>query len=220
MIYYAVIGDIKSSREIKNREEVQERLNIVLEEVNEIYKADVAADFLITLGDEFQGLLNNADHLLETVKYIQRRMYPIKLRVGVGAGEISTKINRSAAIGSDGPAFYAAREMVTAIHERENRYKKQAADIQLDFYGRNSFAVKTINTMLSLLKVIEDGWTEKQRYTIWDMMLNQGSQEACASRMGTSQSTVARRLADGKYVVYENALDTIAEAMRKLEGCE
>ena len=217
MIYYAIIGDIKASKELSNRKETQDALNCVLKEVNTAYETEIAANFLITLGDEFQGLLKTAGHLLEIVKYIQRRMYPVKLRFGIGAGEISTKIDRAAAIGADGPAFYAAREMITEIRERENRYKKQAADIQMDCYGRAVFAVRAINTMLSLLKVIEDSWTEKQRYTIWDMMIHQGSQEMCAARMGTSQSTVARRLQDGKYVVYEHALDTVAEAMRKLE---
>ena len=217
MIYYALIGDIRASREINNREAAQELLNQVLKEVNETYASDMAADFLITLGDEFQGLLKTANHLLEIVKHIQRRMYPLAFRFGIGAGEISTKIDRKAAIGADGPAFYAAREMITMIHEREDRYKKQAPDIQVYYYEKNIFAVRTINTMLSLLKTIEDGWTEKQRYTIWDMMLHRGSQEFCANRLGTSQSTVARRLADGKYIIYENALETIAEALRKLE---
>jgi hypothetical protein len=49
------------------------------------------------------------------------------------------------------------------------------------------------------------------------MMVNQGSQESCALRLNTSQSTIARRLADGKYVVYVNALKIIEEAIGKLE---
>lgn len=34
------------------------------------------------------------------------------------------------------------------------------------------------------MKIIEDSWTEKQRYTIWDMMIHQGSQEMCAEMNG------------------------------------
>ncbi len=35
MYYIAVIGDIKSSKKIKNRRQVQEKLNVVLKYVNE-----------------------------------------------------------------------------------------------------------------------------------------------------------------------------------------
>ena len=60
---------------------------------------------MITLGDEFQGLLEITVSILEIIKYIQREIYPIKLRFGVGIGNVSTLINHEAAIGADGPAF-------------------------------------------------------------------------------------------------------------------
>lgn len=216
MSYFAIIGDIKLSKNIANRDEVQKRLKITLDYVNATYSEDIAAKFLITLGDEFQGLLVHSNHILVIINYIQRKMYPIKLRFGVGIGEISTEINREAAIGADGPAFYAARNMIDDIHEQERKIKKQAADIQIAFYDRDYFEVAEINTMLSLLKVIEDNWSEKQRYTIWDMIMNGGSQDVCAQRMNTSQSTVARRLADGNYIIYKKTKAIITEAINTL----
>ena len=44
--YIAVIGDIKNSRNIKNRGEVQKKLNGVLEEVNERYAEDLSSKFV------------------------------------------------------------------------------------------------------------------------------------------------------------------------------
>lgn len=217
-MYYAIIGDIKESKKIINRYEVQEKLKEILVKVNFVYQADIAANFLITLGDEFQGILKKSENVLEIIKYIQREMYPIRVRFGVGVGEISTKIDKKAAIGADGPAFYAARDMIGFLHEQEKQLKNQSADIQISFYDQASFDIIQINTMLSLIKVIEDSWTEKQRYTIWDMMINRGSQEMCAQRMGTTQSTIARRLSDGKYIIYEKSLKTIGEAINRLEG--
>ena len=75
--------------------------------------------------------------------------------------------------------------------------------------------------MFSLLKTIEDGWNEKQRYTIWDMIRYQESQDMCARRQNTTQSTVARRLSGGKYLVYNKAIATVKEAIQRLEkyGC-
>ena len=218
MIYYAIIGDVKDSRTLPNRNDVQEKLKKVLLDINRIYNKDIAADFLITLGDEFQGLMLKSNNIIKIVKHIQRELHPIQIRFGIGIGEISTKINKKAAIGADGPAFYAARNVITMIHELEKKIKIQAPDIQISLYTeKNIFEIKEINTLLSLIKAIEDSWTEKQRYTVWDMMINHGSQNECALRMNTSQSTVARRLSDGKYIVYVNAINTAEEAISRLE---
>lgn len=216
MQYYAIIGDIKRFKKIENRCEIQEKLKKILDNVNSIYNNDISAKFLITLGDEFQGLLEITAPILEIIKYIQREIYPIKLRFGVGIGNVSTLINHEAAIGADGPAFYAAREMIEFLREQEKKLKKQAADIQISVYEKKCFETEEINAMFSLLKIIEDSWTEKQRYTIWDMMIHQGSQEMCAERMDITQSTVARRLADGKYIIYQRTMEVIDEAIRRL----
>lgn len=136
MQYYAIIGDIKRSKKIENRCEIQEKLKKILDNVNSIYNNDISAKFLITLGDEFQGLLEITAPILEIIKYIQREIYPIKLRFGVGIGNVSTLINHEAAIGADGPAFYAAREMIEFLREQEKKLKKQAADIQISVYEK------------------------------------------------------------------------------------
>lgn len=216
MEYIAIIGDIKESKKIDDRNMVQEELNHILNHINQIYSPDISAKFIITLGDEFQGLLRESTHLFDIVKYIQREMYPVRLRFGIGIGEIRTDIFYEAAIGADGPAYYAARETMEELREQEKRIKRQAADIQISVYDTESFEIAQINTVLALMKIIEDGWSDKQRYTIWDMAQNGGSQEECAKRMNTTQSTVARRLADGNYITYERAKRTVDEALKRL----
>ncbi len=123
MNYIAIIGDIKNSKTITNRNQVQEKLNNVLKHINETYYTDIEARFIITLGDEFQGLLKNYEHILDITQYIQQKMYPVNLRFGIGVGKIYTKIFYEAAIGADGPAYYAAREMVKQIRKQEKKYK-------------------------------------------------------------------------------------------------
>lgn len=77
---------------------------------------------------------------------------------------------KKAAIGADGPAFYAARQMIDFLKEEEKHLRNQAPDIQVAFYNKESFIIDEINMMLTLTKIIEDNWTDKQRYTIWDMI--------------------------------------------------
>ena len=216
MHYLAIIGDIKHSKAIDDRYEAQEQLNKVLRSINKKYSHDIAADFLITLGDEFQGLLNSASSLVDILGYIQREMYPICIRIGIGIGEICTRINRKAAIGADGPAFYAARKAINEVHKKEKKLKKQAPDILIEVDGNSRLDIEQVNTILHLLKIIEDNWSDKQRYTIWDMLLNGGSQEECAKRMKTTQSTIARRLTSGYFAVYEESRHLLREVVRQL----
>ena len=218
MNYIAIIGDIKHSKDISNRYEIQEKLKGVLDYINGKYKKDIAAKFLITLGDEFQGLLSAAEPLVDIVGYIQNEMFPIRIRIGVGIGEITTEINPGAAIGADGPAFYAARKAINGIHDTEKKLKKQAPDIQIELAGNSDIDYEQINTILSLLKVVENGWSESQRKTIWDMLQNGGSQEDCARRLNTTQSTVARRLSSGNYMVYNNSRKLLHEVTKRFDN--
>ena len=119
MNYIVIIGDIKHSKSISNRYEIQGQLKKTLDYINKKYKTSVAARFLITLGDEFQGLLSTAEPLIDIIGYIQNEMFPVRIRVGVGIGEITTEINKNAAIGAYGPAFYAARRAIIEIHDTE-----------------------------------------------------------------------------------------------------
>lgn len=54
-MYCALIGDLISSTKIqsKERKRLQEKLKLLIDRVNSDYKDYIAANFLITLGDEF-----------------------------------------------------------------------------------------------------------------------------------------------------------------------
>lgn len=216
MNYIAIIGDIRESKKLCERNETQEKLKRILDNINKNFESDISAKFVITLGDEFQGLLRNYNYVFNIIKYIQKEMYPVNIRFGVGVGKISTDIISEAAIGADGPAYYAARNMIDELREQEKKLKNKAADIQVAFYNRECFEITEINTLLSLIRLIEEEWTEKQRFTIWDMEQFGGNQEECARRMDVTQSTVARRLYDGNYITYERAKKTIAEAFKRI----
>lgn len=220
MEYVAIIGDIIASKEVQERGHIQEKLRYVLNQINSMYIDNISAKFIITLGDEFQGLLKDGRNLLDIIKYIQREMYPVRLRFGIGIGEISTEIFHEAALGADGPAYYAARDAMEELREQERKFRKQAADIYISKYNAVCLEMKEINTMLSLIKVIENKWSDAQRYTIWDMEENGDSQETCAKRMNTTQSTVARRLADGNFITYQRAKTTLKEALSRLGETE
>ena len=217
--FVALIGDIKSSRSLMMRNEIQEQLSSILDEINIRYRKSIAAKFLITLGDEFQGLLFDGKNILKIIQDIRMKLYPVELRFGIGIGKISTRIDTEMALGADGPGYYHARNAIDILKDNEKRNKKVVADIRLEMEESNSSQVTLINTIFELEKSIEQTWTQRQREIIWDMMKNQDGQKDVAYRMGITQSSVQKNLAKGRYYVYANALKNVQSILGEIEKC-
>ena len=216
MPYIAIIGDIKDSKKLNDRKKIQEKLQKVLNEVNQKYYEDISSNFMITLGDEFQGLLCNGSNILQIITEIESKMYPVKIRYGIGVGEIITDINADMAIGADGPGYHKAREAVEYLKQNEKRKQIDSADIRLGIEGDNESVTIMINTIFTLLTVIKESWSDRQREVITDMLGHQDGQVNVARRMGIQQSTVQRILAKGRYYAYKEALDTVGKVLGEI----
>lgn len=214
--YIAIIGDIKDSKKLNNRNEVQKKLKGILDDINREYYNDIYSRFTITLGDEFQGLLFNGSNCMNILSEIERKMYPVKLRIGIGIGDITTDINRELSIGADGPAYYMARTAIVRLKENENKKQTNPADMRIEIDGNCEILTMTINTILSLMTVIKDSWTDRQREVIWDMLEHQDSQLKAAKRLGISQSAIQQNLSGGKYYAYKEAFDTIGKILKEI----
>jgi len=216
--FIAIIGDIKASKEIENRNEIQKKMNKVLEEINKEYKNDISSKFLMTLGDEFQGLLNNGTNIMNIIFEIERQMYPINLRFGIGIGKITTNINKEMAIGADGPGYYKAREAIEFLKSNEKKKKAVISDIWFKVEDNDQIVIVMLNTILTLMKAIKDSWTNRQREIIWDMLENQDSQVKVAERLKIQQPTVQKSFSKGKYYTYKNALDIIKKVLKEMKN--
>lgn len=216
--FAAVIGDIKDSRHLENRKEVQVHLQEILDRLNEKYKDHIVSKFLITLGDEFQGLLCGGEHILDMVNEIRMEMYPVRLRFGIGFGQITTDINSEMALGADGPGYYRAREAVELLKEREKKNRPVLAELCLRLDEKDQEKEILLNTVFDLMYVVESGWTERQRETIWDMLLYGDGQQNTARRLSISQPTVQKALAAGSYYTYENALKNASKILGDIQN--
>lgn len=216
--FAAVIGDIKDSRHLENRKEVQVHLQEILDRLNEKYKDHIVSKCLITLGDEFQGLLCGGEHILDMVNEIRMEMYPVRLRFGIGFGQITTDIKSEMALGADGPGYYRAREAVELLKEREKKNRPVLAELCLRLDEKDQEKEVLLNTVFDLMYVVESGWTERQRETIWDMLLYGDGQQNTARRLSISQPTVQKALAAGSYYTYENALKNASKILGDIQN--
>lgn len=215
--YIVIIGDIINSREVKQRGEVQEKLKQVLHAINKKYNSDIAAKFMITLGDEFQGLLHNGENTMKIIEDIRSIMYPVRIRFGIGIGGVSTSISQMETREIDGPCYYNARNAIDYLKKNEKRYQSNDADTRIEIEDDVSNISSLMNTVFSLMSVIEQNWTERQRTIIYDYAFHQDGQEKCAARLEIAQSSVQRGLVNGNYYAYAQALSTINNILGEIQ---
>lgn len=112
MEYITMTCDIRQSNRLENREAVQMLLIDTLKEVNRVFARSVASPFIITLGDEWQGLLHGDCDYNEIIAFIRERMPEISFCTGIGIGEITIHNFELTVNQLDGPSFHKARKAV------------------------------------------------------------------------------------------------------------
>jgi len=108
-----VIGDTVQSRMIEppQRAVVQRDLERVMSRINTRYRDAVLSTFLITLGDEFQGIVRHPQVIPDIVQDIREQFPRTRFRIAVSKGRLSTPL-KPVALGTDGPAWHDARKLL------------------------------------------------------------------------------------------------------------
>lgn len=207
MMYCAIIGDIVGSKKIENRQEIQDKFNEVLSNANQIYNDSIASRFTITLGDEFQGLLNKPSVCIEIIEFIREKMYPVQLVFGIGVGQMETRFSKETSIGSDGPAYWYARKMV-----EKAKNKKPS----ICFFS-NSHHDLLINSLLLISESSINSQTKKQKEMI-TLYREHRSQYKVAELLHITQSSVSSTLKKSLYHEIEDTKDSIKEFLKSQWG--
>lgn len=215
-MYCAVIGDIINSKKIEKREEVQKKLKLALLKINDEYKKQLASYFTVTLGDEFQGLLNNPKSVFLIISIIKKELHPIEIRFGIGFGSIYTEIDKEVSMGADGPAYHNARHAIENIKINNKKYENEKKNIFVKWSEKSGVRKSEIielenlmNANLSACAFIETKWTKKQREVISKIMNSELSQRDIATIFKIKQSNVHRRLSTSGYYTYEKCMETV-----------
>lgn len=113
MNYITIVFDIKDSRKISNRNEVQEILIKTIKKCNEAFKDIIASPFLIILGDEWQGLLKEGSDYNKIIKYFKDSLPSnIDFYTGIGIGDVTVNNFELTVNQLDGPSFHLARKAI------------------------------------------------------------------------------------------------------------
>jgi len=191
-IYLAVIADVVRSRTIIDRGAFQKQLARAIASINKSYARTIASKFVLTVGDEFQGLLTNADQIVEILASFRSAIHPVELRVGIGVGRISTPL-RPEALGMDGACFHHARAALERAASRETPVEVEAGTL------RELFSIYAV-----LYGALRGLWTERQRQVI-DLAMSGLEGKAIASRLSISPPAVTQHLNAARWNAMEEA---------------
>jgi SatD family (SatD) len=205
---YVLLGDVKSSRKIENREHFQNELINSYEKINKIYKEDIYANFKIIKGlDEIGCVLSNISHIYEIIIEILDDIYPNSMRFALVLDTINTGLEEKDITKMDGPAFHKASSMMISLKESKEFFnmsikdessgvidnKPQSKGIMIDTYVEE-LLVKIINLTIS----IREKWTKNQRQIIkeYEKTMNQNK---VAKKHNISQQAVSKQLKNSRW---------------------
>lgn len=207
-LYVALIGDIRGSRELEDRNEAQMEFKQVVDSLNHDIPTDsIASRFTVTTGDEFQVLLRGAFDAIEAAVLASDRFHPARLRFGIGRGELDTAVNPNQAIGMDGPCFHRAREAVKLAREDEAWLRVSGWSKDLD---------RHVNSMFDVVQCLREDWTDRQAQFA-KALKQEGTQKEVADRYGVSKSTVSESLSAGHVHEVRRAENSLAGLLQDIQ---
>lgn len=216
--YVAIIGDIVGSKKIKNRQDIQKQFKAVLSEVNKRFTTDIASEFMITLGDEFQGLLKSRQNVMKIVREIEMAMTPVELRFGIGVGEVSTMIDFKNTLEMDGPAYHRARAMMDTMHEMKTQYSVRQTNIMIASGDDNREIDELMNATLSVCSALKSKWTDRQKEIVHHYLTHDENQYKTATALDIGQSSVNKALKSTRFYSYKAAMDVIEKFLSENRG--
>jgi DNA-binding CsgD family transcriptional regulator len=187
--YCAIIGDIRRSRSLPRRARVQQRFADAITAINREFKKEIASKFLLTLGDEFQGLLHSVSGSYRLVCRFQDLMAPVEFSFGIGVGTLSTPL-KPEALGMDGEVFHRARAAL-------EKARKSKRDI---LYDLDSPSLDLLNALVGLIGHERRRMTARQRQ-ILRLMEETERQETVARRLRISQPAVSKVVSSLRHVL-------------------
>jgi len=208
MRYLVLIGDMEESRHIKDRNQAQNHFKAACKKINSRRKHyGVVSPFMVTLGDEFQGVLIDPLRLWEVIAHLELEMFRVcQFRFSIGLGNISTQLNSRSSLGMDGPAFYLAREGIESLRKRDGLYGVTGLGLE---QGLVQYA-------LDLWSAARRKWNYNRMATFC-RLLEGVSISKIASELGVTEQAVYRTRRDGELDTVIGMLTEISRLISREE---
>lgn len=180
-----LLGDVISSKKIKNRAKFQEKLIEACNAINKANKNDIIANMKIIKGsDEIGCLLGNLAPLYNIIKGLSDELYPVKIRFVMVRGKIDTGYETRDISQMDGPAFHQASKLIMDLKKEKLIFNMLSSNKILDTLLTNN---------INLIYLLKKRWSH-EKLEIINAYERWGDQRKVASELGISQQTVSYHL--------------------------
>lgn len=161
MKYAAIMFDVVESRKYYERYDVQNLLMKCVDYLNTIYRYAIKKDVVSSAGDEFQGLFLDLQSAFLYIRKLQILIYPIKIRCGIGYGEIKYDVEEWSSSAFDGEAYYLARDAIISIGRKKSNTicfnTKSKYDKYLNVLCSSDMRIKSMQSQVAhLIELIAD----------------------------------------------------------------
>jgi hypothetical protein len=206
MKHYILMADIIDSGK-KEQKPLMEDFKNLIEEINEIYKADILSPLTITLGDEFQGVIKNLTTSIQIILTLEEncihKKLNFKLRYVLNHGEIETPVNEKIAYEMLGSGLTEAR-----LKLNDSKYKKFRFNITID----NLLQRSILNDAFIIFENITDKWSLKNDYELASNFIQFKDYKIVSEKMNKTRSLIWKRektLHMESYYATKNIIQTI-----------
>jgi hypothetical protein len=164
--------------------------------------------YAVTAGDEFQTLLTAKANIPELIFDLRLMMRPLRLRIGIGFGEIPERIKKPVNR-MGGEAFHRARQALDGIKKERAKYEVLTA-----FRSGNEVFDSTVNLIYALHDTLLLKITKKQWETIQVFHAKRRG-GSVARILKLNDSTVSRNLRRGYYWQMQGTIAGVDRLIRE-----
>ena len=219
-MYLALIADVIDSKMVQERFDLQKQVEKTLQKMNELFGDYLASRFTLTLGDEFQALLEVDAPVFQIIDTLRLELNPTQLRFGIGLGEIVTAIDPLQSVGADGPAYWNARAAINFVHQ-----KNDYGNTQIYFSSGKENQDFFVNALIASGEAIRSGWRDSQEEILLNLLKRSVysesfSQQDLAQSLAINPSALSKRLKSSSIRVYLRGRAAALASIQSLEKGE
>jgi len=186
---YIFMADIIESRK-KNDLVIMWQLKELVHDINKTFFKVIDSPITITLGDEFQGILESFESLIKIIFFIEeeciKKGYIFKLRYVISEGDLDN-INYYSSYGMISPKLISTREMLNASKKNSSRFKFNLENI-------DSLKEKKLNLLFSCYQAKIDSFPIKDHMIIQQYLNSNTRYSEIASTLNMYDSTVWKKM--------------------------
>lgn len=202
--YYILMADVIGSSTLDSQV-LFKKFHQIIDEVNNDFKHQIISPLTITLGDEFQGIIDNLYNSVNLIFEIEERIIKygldFQLRYVLGHDVIETEINKEIAHGMLGRGLNKVRATLEqsktkrSVISNSKNYSNRKRDVNERFIfnlPRNSEMEKLLNLSFSIYQLLHSNWKQKDNEIIYELLKGSDYKDI-ADKLNKDRSLIWRR---------------------------